>query len=287
MSPDTRPALSHDTAPNTLRHSLLAMAGTRQRAETALRWVWPFVLWAWLFLATGAYGFNPTDEGYILAQSSRLLHGQVMHRDFISPRPVGSPLLHVVDFAVPLPLLDASRLISLGEVIASSILFAWFIFGISPRRWRVWHVAAAVGAVVVSLHAFPLMAWHTIDGLLLISAGLVLVVRIERRGSTAAGLVLLGAATIVKQSFFLAPVIGIVLAVVLNRRGSLLKRILTSTAWAAVVPVAYVTVVTAVGGFGSMRRQLLGAGSPELRTLPHALLTGDRVARLILVEVCL
>ena len=40
-------------------------------------------------------GFNPTDDGFTLAYSRRLLEGQVPHRDFILLRPALSPLLHV------------------------------------------------------------------------------------------------------------------------------------------------------------------------------------------------
>ena len=40
-------------------------------------------------------GFTPTDEGFTLAHSRRILDGQVPHRDFIIIRPFISPLLHV------------------------------------------------------------------------------------------------------------------------------------------------------------------------------------------------
>src|SRR3990172_49476 len=40
-------------------------------------------------------GFNPTDDGFTLAYSRRLLEGEVPHRDFIIIRPALSPLLHV------------------------------------------------------------------------------------------------------------------------------------------------------------------------------------------------
>jgi hypothetical protein len=55
-------------------------------------------------------GFNPTDDGYVLAQASRVLSGQVPHRDIASPRPLGSALLHVSTCFLPLPLFEATRL---------------------------------------------------------------------------------------------------------------------------------------------------------------------------------
>jgi len=30
------------------------------------------------------FGFNPTDQGFILAQSWRLLHGEIPHADIVS-----------------------------------------------------------------------------------------------------------------------------------------------------------------------------------------------------------
>src|SRR5947209_19372978 len=40
-------------------------------------------------------GFTPTDEGFTLAHSRRILDGEVPHRDFIIIRPFFSPLMHV------------------------------------------------------------------------------------------------------------------------------------------------------------------------------------------------
>ncbi|MEN4017737.1 MAG: hypothetical protein PQ968_04725 [Methanobacterium sp.] len=40
-------------------------------------------------------GFNPTDDGFILAGAKRILEGQIPHLDFISIRPVGSHFFHI------------------------------------------------------------------------------------------------------------------------------------------------------------------------------------------------
>src|SRR5215210_4204377 len=40
-------------------------------------------------------GFAPVDDGFTLANSRRILDGQVPHRDFIIIRPFVSPLIHV------------------------------------------------------------------------------------------------------------------------------------------------------------------------------------------------
>src|SRR5918912_610006 len=51
-------------------------------------------------LLFSSLGFNPTDDGFILAYSRRLLDGQVPHRDFISIRPVGSSYLHLIEVVI-------------------------------------------------------------------------------------------------------------------------------------------------------------------------------------------
>src|SRR3954454_6299603 len=65
------------------------------------------VLFSWM-------GFTPTDEGFTLAYSRRLMDGQIPHRDFIIIRPFLSPLLHI-------PLLIWGG----GYVFWISRLFVW------------------------------------------------------------------------------------------------------------------------------------------------------------------
>src|SRR6266498_2935031 len=77
-------------------------------ASTKFRWLlhagWVLGLTAWAVARVGRFGFHPTDQGFVLGQSWRLLHGEIPHRDLISARPLGSAALHVVDFLLPGPL---------------------------------------------------------------------------------------------------------------------------------------------------------------------------------------
>lgn len=45
-------------------------------------------------------GFNPTDEGIVLAGARRILAGQIPHRDFIFIRPALSMVLHLPEVAL-------------------------------------------------------------------------------------------------------------------------------------------------------------------------------------------
>ncbi len=122
----------------------------------------------------GSLGFNPTDEGFLLAQSRRLLDGAIPHLDFLSPRPVGSPLLHA-----HLLLWAGERIFWWGravaalEVMATAWLWAALIagagIGLTNRGVR---LALATAAAAVAVHTFPVMPWHTVDGIFLVLWGL-------------------------------------------------------------------------------------------------------------------
>ena len=46
------------------------------------------------------YGFNPTDEGFVLSATNRVLHGQIPHVDFSSVRPLGYAYLHIPELLI-------------------------------------------------------------------------------------------------------------------------------------------------------------------------------------------
>jgi hypothetical protein len=173
--------------------------------------LWPFALAGAVFLVAGRLGYNPSDDGYVLSQSHRILLGQVPHRDFISPRPDLSAYLHLIDLALPLPRMISVRVVGLAEILLYSLLLSVFVLGKPPWRWDFTEAALSTIAFFVNLNVFPLMSWYTTDGILLIAIGLVLL----RSGSSRDGkrmvlfaFFILGASATVKQSFGLAPVLG-------------------------------------------------------------------------------
>jgi hypothetical protein len=273
------------TAPNS--RSLAATAAWR----TTLNVLWPPALVAVAYAAIGRLGFPSTDEGLMQAYTYRILHGQVPHRDFISPRPLGSALLHIVDFLIPGPLFEVSRVVALCEYVAYAVLFAWLIFEVAPWRWGVVMAAGTAVSVLVNLNIFPLMSWYTVDGLLLVAGGLVVVargVRVDSRATILAGFVVVGLAALTKQSFVPAPAIAWLLLAPRLARASWGGRLreLFWTGFAGALPtLIFVGVISALGGVGAMRAQLLGAAfiygrpllsvwSPRQDLVPLALLVG-------------
>ncbi len=148
-------------------------------------------------------GFNPTDEGYMLSGSRRLLEGQVPHRDYISLRPVGTHILHAhLLLWAGDRLVWWSRFFPWLELAASAWL--WTIVVARPFeafRGAVARASMAFIAFAASAHTFPMMPWNTIDGLFLIS----LAVALRRLGPErfhGLSWFLLGLAPLTRQSFF-------------------------------------------------------------------------------------
>jgi len=162
-------------------------------------------------LAYSWMGFSPTDDGFTLAYSRRLLEGQVPHQDFIIIRPPLSPLIHT-----PFVLFGGEYMYWVSR------LFVWFQFAVIAWAWvsAADHVLrrspggsfGAPAKVILGLAAFAassqhfvITAWHTIDGLFLASIGAWLLLTRRGSGARSSGYLLVGAAYLVKQSFILMP----------------------------------------------------------------------------------
>ena len=153
-------------------------------------------------LLFSGYGFNPTDEGFILGYSKRVLNGEIPHSDFISIRPALSAYLHTLDFTF-----------GTERLFYNSRLIAWLMLSMSIGIWlfvlatkiqsRVTTIVIGVISFLVVTHDYPVMAWHTIDGIFLCSLG-YLALKSEKPGWAIIGSILLGAAYLCKQNFLLA-----------------------------------------------------------------------------------
>jgi len=207
-------------------------------------------------------GFSPTDDGFILAQSRRLLAGQVPHRDFISVRPVGSAALHTADL-----ILGGGRTFLVSRLIywieAALICWCWLEITLRrvPGRLGFWDLAPLIPlAFMLSTHAFPPMAWHTVDGVWLASLGF-LVCQNPARGWRLAGYFLVGAAVTCKQNFL--PILP--LAAVVN--GDLRH----PPAWLALAAplLLYIIGLTALGAGADMRQQLFALTDLTSSGLKH------------------
>ncbi len=181
-------------------------------------------------------GFSPTDEGFILAGARRIIDRQVPHRDFVSVRPVLSLILHTPELVLGRDrCLQLSRWVFWLEMAG----IAWLWTGLLDVPGR---LPFAVIAFVLSAQIFPAMAWHTVDALLLASAGISLL-------PSPIGYLLVGASVLCRQNFALMlPAIAIV-----TREPAALLMLAP--------PVLYAGVVACLGGWRDMIEQVRSHGA--------------------------
>ncbi|OZM73422.1 hypothetical protein CFN78_09775 [Amycolatopsis antarctica] len=239
-----------------------------RRARVALHVAWILLLALGTVARIGRFGFHPTDQGFMLAQSWRVLHGEIPHTDIISARPLASAILHTVDFALPGPLFAGSGLLSMVEIILATMAVAVLVTRRPVLTWGPLLTALVAASALLSLNSFPLMAWHTIDGIALVACGAWALDAGLRSGKAfprRAGLFMFGVAVFAKQSF--APVVAFgVLWLLLHpatRAGALRtvrwwRRTVVDLLWLGAFPLTYVAVVTLDGGFAAMADQLTG-----------------------------
>ena len=153
-------------------------------------------------------GFSPTDDGFTLAYSRRILEGQIPHRDFIIIRPFVSPLIHT-----PVVLFGSDYTYWVSR------FFVWFEFACTSWAWlsvinrafdnpfnNLMKVFVALVSFAASVHYFVLTAWHTVDGLFLSSIGLWVLLTQKPPKRRIIGYLLIAIAYLCKQSFlFMAP----------------------------------------------------------------------------------
>ncbi|MCB0738902.1 MAG: hypothetical protein KDC92_15440 [Bacteroidetes bacterium] len=115
------------------------------------------------------WGFNPTDEGFILGYSKRVLDGEIPHAHFISIRPTLSAYLHIPEL-----------LISNSKSLIISRAIAWIQFGLiailwvnilSPKKSFIQTTALFLVGFMAITNNYPPMAWHTLDGIMLSTTG--------------------------------------------------------------------------------------------------------------------
>lgn len=115
-------------------------------------------------------GFNPSDDGVVLAQSYRIINGEIPHKDFISIRPVFSGVLHTIHFASPFPLIISGRIFVLFQFFFFSFLWAYiliknFLTLKSKIKYAIILSLTGISVFVLNVNTYHLYPWTTIDGI--------------------------------------------------------------------------------------------------------------------------
>ncbi|MCD4681167.1 MAG: hypothetical protein K8S00_12355 [Bacteroidales bacterium] len=131
------------------------------------------------FLITGYInneGFNPSNDGVILAQSYRIINGEIPHTDFISIAPVFSGILHSIHFYSPFPLVVSGRIFVLIEYYIYSVLWVYLlmIIFLKGSRKDYFHIflPLIIAAFLLNLNTYHLYPWTSIDGILFSMLGI-------------------------------------------------------------------------------------------------------------------
>ncbi|HKK69253.1 MAG TPA: hypothetical protein VJ946_13610 [Bacteroidales bacterium] len=226
-----------------------------------------FSPWAWLILIAvsafymlinyaGTEGLNPSDEGVVLAQSWRILQGEVPHLDFISIRPVGSGVLHTIHFLLPFPLQSSARYFVLFQFFI--IAFSWVQFFRLKSNFKheiptLYKLSFLLIAWVTSIFNYNLFPWTTIDAVFWTSLGFYLTERSFhiRRQTLCLGLGLMAfvLAALSRQTFALVAIVGwLWIAVRIVKRKSWTAGILGAAI--GLIPLVIYAVVIAANDAG-------------------------------------
>ena len=124
-----------------------------------------------LVARVGRFGFNPSDQGFVLSLSRRVLEGRSRTSTSSRPDPWARPTCTSSTSPCRGRSFLVSDLVAMVQIIVSTIACAALVSGVSPLRWGPLRILLVAAAAVVNLNTFTLMAWHTIDGIFLTSVG--------------------------------------------------------------------------------------------------------------------
>lgn len=162
-------------------------------------------------------GFNPSDDGVVLAQSFRIINGEIPHKDFIAIRPVFSGILHSIHFFIPAPLEISARWFTMIQYFIYSFVWIYILLKILNikirNRFAFLAISLSIGlfSFLLNLNKYNLFPWTTVDAIFLSVFGFMFLfttTRIQQNKSkkllyTIAGLFFISLAAITRQSFVL------------------------------------------------------------------------------------
>lgn len=182
------------------------------------RTIAPAVLILVFWRTQALYGFNPSDDGFILAQSWRLIHGEIPHVDFTSPRPLGSAFIHAPFAALPVGMLAVSRLFVVLQFYWIAKMSMKIVFKDSELERTFIGFSLTAVTFLINIGTWPIMAWHTLDGIFVgVTAIAIAKTNIEKSQNRILywiiPFLLAGIAPLIKQGFAVVPVLMLLLII--------------------------------------------------------------------------
>jgi hypothetical protein len=194
-------------------------------------------------------GMNPTDDGFFLGMGRRVLNGEIPHRDFITARPAGTGILWM-----PVVLLGGNYTIWISRFFVwfQFACIAWIWTGVISRMlkqtlWPWEQAAVALMAFAISAHTFIISPFPAIDGLWVVSIGLLFCLSPGPRCKFL-GYAMVGASCLFKQNFLAVGPVMIVLLADWRRIRYWLAL--------ALPPLAYLAVMWGTGALAEFKAQM-------------------------------
>lgn len=208
----------------------------------------------------GNEGFNPTDEGVVLAQSWRIINGEVPHKDFISIRPAASGYLHAVNFIFPGPLVTNARWFVLFQFFLIALVMSGFVFKILSEKYKnpkpAMFLALLTAGFTLTTLNYNLYSWTTIDTVFWSVLAMPLILKSKKTWYNVTGLIFLSFAALSRQTFVLVAAAGFVY-VFLSYKKDLRKSIPVILAGASPF-FAYLILLIANSATGDFLQQMTG-----------------------------
>jgi hypothetical protein len=156
------------------------------------------------FLLYGFDGFADTDQGFVAGLAWRVKIGQIPYLDFVYVRPPLTPVLHALELWIwPIKGQVLGMRLDYYLMMAASVAFGiqslkqWVDFAeIGIRPW-----VLGTLALMFSLHNYPALPWHTVDGIFFGSLGIWLITHPKTQWRMVLGLLALALAGLAKQPF--------------------------------------------------------------------------------------
>jgi hypothetical protein len=158
-------------------------------------------------------GFNPSDDGVVLAQAFRIFNGEIWHNDFISIRPVFSGMLHSIYFYLNLPIETTARWFVVFEYLIISLLWTRLLFknffneNLSYQRDFLSFASCFLTCFVLNLSYGTYYPWTTIDSILFFTIGVSFLFKSYHRNKCsliALSFIFFSIASLCRQTFLIA-----------------------------------------------------------------------------------
>jgi len=167
-------------------------------------------------------GLNPTDEGVILAQSWRIINGEIAHKDFISIRPVGSGLLHSINFLIPGNIVVNARWFVLFQFFTIAVVISLLCFKFLSDKFKKIKIPIFLSLLISSFFLtvlnYNLYSWTTIDAIFWSVISIPFILKDKKPLYNVIGLILLCFSALSRQTFALICIAGFIYIVYQYRK---------------------------------------------------------------------